>query len=194
MKSLRFLGTEIVLGTLIALLSVFTALASWQGSVADGQQNEFEILGMANLNDGNAEFLHTNSYIELDYNYFDNWYLNVDENPELAQYYYDNFSDSLLAAIDRDNGIWDDEYYDAMYAEANTLFDASDSSFATAGAWNARGDALQVVLMIMALGLAFAAWASLLKDESRMRLVFALLATVAFIWGLVQYIFVPTVA
>ena len=43
MKFLRILGNEIVLGTLIAVLSVFTAVASWQGSVADGKQNEFEI-------------------------------------------------------------------------------------------------------------------------------------------------------
>ena len=40
MKSLRFLGNEIILGTLIALLSVFTAVASLQGSVADGKQND----------------------------------------------------------------------------------------------------------------------------------------------------------
>ena len=59
--------------------------------------------------------------------------------------------------------------------------------------WNERGDALQVVLMFMALGLAFAAWASLLKDESNMRVVFALFAAVTFIWGLLQYFAVPGV-
>ena len=43
MKFLRFLGNEIVLGTLIALLSVFTAVASYQGSIADSKQNESEV-------------------------------------------------------------------------------------------------------------------------------------------------------
>lgn len=194
MKFLRFLGNEILLGTMIALLSVFTAVASWQGSVADGQQNEFEIQGMANLNDGNAEYLRANSDIAQDYNYFDNWYLNVDERPDVADYYQESFSQPLLDAIDRDNGVWDDQYYEDVYADANGYFDESDASFAKAGEWNERGDALQLVLMIMALGLAFAAWASLLKEESNMRVVFALFAVITFIWGLIQYLGVPVVA
>jgi hypothetical protein len=194
MKFLRFLGNEILLGTMIALLSVFTALASWQGSVADGQQNEFEISGMASLNDGNAEYLRANSDIAQDYNYFDNWYLNVDERPDIADYYQESFSETLVAAMDRDQGVWDEQYYEEAYAEANAYFDDSDTAFEKAGEWNERGDALQLVLMIMALGLAFAAWASLLKEESNMRVVFALFAVITFIWGLIQYLAVPVVA
>ena len=57
MKFLRVLGKELVLGTLIAILGVFTALASFQGSMADSELNKYEILGMQQLNDGNAEYL-----------------------------------------------------------------------------------------------------------------------------------------
>jgi hypothetical protein len=188
------LASEIVLGTLIALLSVFTAFAGWQGSVADGQQNEFEILGMARLNDGNAEYLRSNQDITQDYNYFDNWYLNVDERPDVADYYKESFSQPLLDAIDRDNGVWDEQYYDDVYADANAYFDESDANFAKAGEWNERGDAFQLLLMVMALGLAFAAWASLLKDESNMRVVFALFAAIMFVWGLIQYLAIPVVS
>ena len=59
-KTLGFLGNEIFLGTMIALLSVFTAVASYQGAMADSEQNKFEILGMQYLNDGNAEYLSKN--------------------------------------------------------------------------------------------------------------------------------------
>jgi hypothetical protein len=194
MKFLRILGNEIILGTLIAVLSVFTAVASFQGSVADGQQNEFEILGMASLNDGNAEYLRANQDITQDYNYFDNWYLNVDERPDVAEYYQESFSQALLDAVDRDNGVWDEQYYDDVYADANAYFDDSDANFEKAGEWNERGDGLQLVLMIAALGLAFAAWASLLKEESNMRIVFAVFAVITLIWGIVQYLGVPVVA
>ena len=68
MKFLSFLGKEVILGTLIALLSIFTTLASLQGSMADGKQNEYEILGMKSLNDGNAEYLRSNQDITQDYN------------------------------------------------------------------------------------------------------------------------------
>ena len=39
---LRFLGSEIILGTLIALLSVGVAYASYQGSMADSDQNKMK--------------------------------------------------------------------------------------------------------------------------------------------------------
>jgi hypothetical protein len=194
MKSLRFLGNEIVLGTLIAVLSIFTAVASYQGSVADGNQNQHEILGMANLNDGNAEYLRANQDITQDYNYFDNWYLNVDERPDVAEYYEASFSQALLDAMERDpETVWDDQYYADIYAEADAYFEESDAAFEKAGEWNERGDKLQLVLMIVALGLAFAAWASLLKEESNMRLLFAVLATVTLMIGAIAYMGVPAV-
>jgi hypothetical protein len=194
MKFLSFLGKEIILGTLIALLSIFTTYASLQGSVADGKQNEYEILGMKSLNDGNAEYLRSNQDITQDYNYFDNWYLNQDERPDVAEYYQGSFSQTLLDAMDRDpDTVWDDQYYDDAYAEANAYFDKSDTNFETAGQWNNRGDGLQVMLAIMALGLAFAAWASLLKEESNMRVLFAFFAVLAMIMGVITYLGLPTV-
>jgi hypothetical protein len=49
-------------------------------------------------------------------------------------------------------------------------------------------------MLIMALGLAFVAWASLLGAESNMRILFAIFATLSLIAGLVVYIvLVPTV-
>ena len=194
MKFLRVLGNEIILGTLIAVLSVFTAVASWQGSVADGKQNEFELLGVTSLNDGNAEYLRANQDLTQDYNYFDNWYLNVDEKPDAAEYYQFNFSQALQDAVERNpDAVWDDQYYAEMYTDANAYFDESDANFAKAGEWNDRGDGLQLVLMIMALGLAFAAWASLLKEESNMRVLFALFAVTTLVWGILQYLSVPVV-
>lgn len=194
MKSFRLLGHEIVLGTLIAVLSIFTALASYQGSVADGNQNEFEILGMANLSDGNAEYLRANQDITQDYNYFDNWYLNVDERPEIAEYYQGSFSQALLDALERDpDTVWDEQYYTDIYADADAYFADSEAAFEKAGEWNERGDKLQLVLMIMALGLAFAAWASLLKEASNMRLLFSGLAIIMLVFGVIRYLGVPTV-
>src|SRR5689334_12227740 len=187
-KLFGWLGNEIFLGTLIAILSVFTALASYQGAMADSEQNKFEILGMQGLNDGNAEYLRANQDITQDYNYFDNWYINVDERPDIADYYQSNFSDNLQAAVDRDpDGVWDDQYYDNMYSDAISLWDESDANFELGAAWDERGDQLQLVVLIMALAIAFAAWAALLGSESRMRLFFAFFGLVMFVIGLYTY-------
>lgn len=188
-KFLGFLGHEVFLGTLIALLSVFTALASYQGSMSDSDQNKYEILAMKNLNDGNAEYLRANQDITQDYNYFDNWYLNVDERPDIGEYYQTSFSEALQAAVDRNpDTVWDDQYYDEMYTDATNLWDDSDTNFTLASEADAKGDKLALVMMVMALGLAFAAWASLLHAESNLRLAFALFGLIMFVGGLITYI------
>ncbi|MBI3164188.1 MAG: hypothetical protein IT309_03400 [Anaerolineales bacterium] len=191
----KFFANEIFLGTMIAILSVFTAYSSYLGAMSDSEQNKYEILGMQQLNDGNAEYLRANQDITQDYNYFDNWYLNVDERPEIAEYYQFNFSEALTAAFESEpDVVWTDEYYDEMYADATALWDESDINFDTASQWDERGDQLQLVMLIMALGLAFVAWASLLGAENNMRVLFSVFGTLSLIAGITIFlVLVPTV-
>lgn len=191
----KIFSSEIFLGTMIAILSVFTAYSSYLGAMSDSEQNKFEILGMQQLNDGNAEYLRANQDITQDYNYFDNWYLNVDERPDIAEYYQFNFSEALTSAFESEpDVVWTDEYYDSMYADATALWDESDINFDTASQWDERGDQLQLVMLIMALGLAFVAWASLLGAESNMRVLFAIFGSLSLIAGIIIFIvLVPVV-
>lgn len=192
MSLFRKLGNEIVLGALIAILSVFTAFSSYQGAMSDSKQNEFEIAGMKNLNDGNASYLEANQFIVYDYSMYDGWYTTDDE--EKAAYYEENYSEQLIAELQANpDNPFSEAYYDAMYAEAYAYWDESDIQFETAGQWDERGDQLQLVMLLMALGLTFAAWASLLKDESNLRPMFGLFAIIMFVVGLLTYLAVPAV-
>lgn len=192
MKSLRILGNEIVLGTLIALLSVFTAVASYQGSIADSKQNESEVAAMQQLNDGNAEYLSANQFIVYDYSMYDGWY--TTDSEDKAAYYESSYSEELQTSIATNpDDPFSTEYYDAMYASAYGYWDESDANFELAGQWDNRGDGLQLVMLIMALGLAFAAWASLIREESNMRIVFALFAVITLVMGIITYLGVPAV-
>jgi len=192
MKSLQVFGKEMVLGALIAILSVFTAFASWQGSIADSKQNENEILGMQSLNDGNAEYLSANQFIVYDYTMFDGWYTTDDDAK--AEYYESSYSEELTAAIEvNPEDPFSEDYYNAMYASATELWDESDAAFEEAGVWDNRGDGLQLVILFTALGLAFSAWASLLKEESSLRPLFGAAATVMLVLGVVFYLAAPAV-
>lgn len=198
MKKLGFLANEVFLGTLIALLSVSTAIASYQGAMADSEQNKYEILGMQALNDGNAEYLSANqTWIQDDGNY-DNWYINLETNPDIAAYYEGNFTEELAAAIERngpDEYPMDEEYADLLYADAIAYWDDSDTNFELGSQYDEKGDQLQLVMLIMALGLALAAWGSLLGAESNMRILFSLFGLITFIAGLIVYFFmVPVIA
>ena len=186
-KFFGFLGNEILLGTMIALLSVFTAVASYQGSMADSKQNEFEINGMKSLNDGNAEYLSANQFVVYDFTMYDGWY--TADTEDKAAYYEASYSEELQNSIAANpDDPFSEAYYDAMYGTANALFDEADVNFETASQWDERGDQLQLVMLVMALGLAFAAWASLLGAESNIRLVFSLLALIMLVAGVLTYI------
>ncbi len=193
MKFLHFLGKEFVLGTLITLLSIFTAVASYQGSMADSKQNEFEISGMKNLNDGNAEYLRANQFIVYDYSMYDGWY--TADTTDKEEYYQASYSQELQDSIAADpENPFSDAYYDSMYADSAAYWDESDSAFETAGAWDNRGDSLQSVMLTLALGLAFAAWGSLAKEESNMRTAFAVFSVAMLFLGIILYLTVPAVA
>ncbi|MCS6993590.1 MAG: hypothetical protein N2117_11060 [Anaerolineales bacterium] len=193
LQKLRFIASEITLGSLIAILSVFTAVASYQGSMADSEQSTHNVMGQQRLTNANAEYLTANQLIVYDYQLYDSWYTN--ENEQKAAYYLENFSQELRNRIDANaTDIFDDTYYEAMYANANALFADAQTLFEKAQEWNRRGDALQLVMLITAVGLAFAAWASLLKEESKMRLLFAALSIGMFVYGLVAYLSVPAVS
>jgi len=193
-KVVSFLGNEILLGLLITVLSIFTAISSYWGALADGNQNDAEIQGMQALNDGNTEYLTENQNISQDYNYYDNWYINQDTNPEVADYYLFDFSQELQDAIARDpNTVWDEQYYTEMAATSTELFDSSEAGFILASRWNERGDWLQLVLTIMAIGLAFAGWASINKEESNLRAFFSLLSVIMFVIGMIYFFSTPVV-
>jgi hypothetical protein len=193
MKALRFLGNEIFLGSLIAILSILTGIASFQGSIADSKQNENEVKGMQNLNDGNAEYLSANQFIVYDYSMYDGWY--TTDSEDKAAYYEASYSPQLQESIAANlEDPFSEAYYDAMYASANELWAESDANFEAAGQWDNRGDGLQLVVLVMALGLAFAAWASLAREESNMRLLFSALGFVMLVMGIIYYLRVPVVA
>jgi len=199
-EKLRFLGSEIILGTLIAVLSVGTAYASFQGAMADSEQNKYELEGMKALNDGNTEYLRINQDVSQDFTYFDNWYANLGTNDEMAEYYFDSMSEELGELVQKmvdGQEVTDEEwqaYDDAKFADAYAYFEDSDVAFEKAGAYDEKGDQLQLVVLYMALGLAFVAWSSLLKEESKLRIVFAVFGIIMLVVGVVTYVSIPPIA
>ncbi len=192
---LRFLGSEIVLGTLIAILSIGTAYFSYTAAMADSEQNKYEIQGMKALNDGNTAYLEANQTLSQDFAYYDNWYTNEGVDQEKADYYFEMMSDELaaLAAADSvDEAAWQ-KYEEDLFSDSGTLFERSEASFKLASAYDEKGDQLQLVMLFMALGLAFAAWASLLKEESNMRPLFAIFAIITLVAALIVFAGIPPV-
>jgi hypothetical protein len=185
----RFLTSEVALGTLIAILSILTAVASYQSGLAGAAEGDANIEGQRLLADSNAEYVLVNQEVVYDYNMFDGYYINDGEDQFRADYYRDEFSEALNAGMERDEeDPFDDAYYDEVFADADDLYDEATAKFEDAQVASEKANKLQLVMLIMAVGLSFAAWASLLDGASKMRLFFAIAALAALILGLLNYI------
>ena len=179
------LGSDLVLGFLVAFLSVLTALAAYQGSIADSQESDLNVEGQKQLTEANSFYLEANQFVLYDYTMYDGWY--VADDPEIADYFFGNFSTELTDSMDRKEGPFDDQYYDEMYADADGLYEEAVNYFDQAQAAGERAIQMQLIVLVFAVGLALAAYASLIQTEKFIRVVFATASILALFMGLVSY-------
>lgn len=186
-KLFSILGSEILLGSLVAILSLLTAVASFQGGLADSAEADANVEGQKILSDSNTEFLRANQDIIQDYTMYDGWYINDGVNDENAEYYKLNFSDALVASSERTDGPFDDAYYEEVYADADSSYNEAMTKFDDAQKAGDKADKYQMDVMIFGVGLALAAWASLGKEESILRPVFGALSIGLGVYGLILF-------
>ena len=181
------LGSELFLGFLVTALSVFTAYTNFATYKVSGDAGGLETEGNRMLADANTEYLLATQYIIVDYDMYDGFIINDGVDDFNSQYYQDNFSDTLQASIERKSE-FDDQYYNEMYADANTMF---DEAFAKIDEANALGEVVsnyQITMLTAAVGLAFAAYASLLQETNRLRRVFGLMSLAMLLLSIFQFI------
>ncbi len=191
------LSSDLILGILISILAIGTAAASYFSSMSDSDQTKYNVMGTAKLTNANADYLTVNQEIGQDYSYFDSYYLNQDK-PDTAEYYLYNFSEELLAGIDRagadtneDADPFDEQYYTDKYASAAQEFDLAEKSLKLAEEFNTRGDAFQLVVLIGSIGLAFGAFAAILPDGRKLRLVFTILSCAILVYAAITWLQIP---
>jgi tetratricopeptide (TPR) repeat protein len=188
-KFLMKISSELVLGTLVALLSVLVALGAYQGSLADAKETDANVGGQKQITEANGLYLEANQFIIYDYSMYDGWYLNTGKNEELAQYYYDSFSESLQTSMEvNKDDPFTDQYYAEMYTEADNTYDAALTFFDQAEAASNRAIRMQLVVLIFAVGLALAAYGSLLPPDKAIRIIFTIGSLGTLVAGLISYV------
>jgi hypothetical protein len=168
-------GSNLFLGFLVTALSVFTAATNYATYQVSGTASGYDTEGTRLLAYSNTEYVRATQFIIQDYTMFDGYYIQQSVDDFAAEYYQSNFSPELQASYDRD-AAFDNQYYDEMYAYSDDLFDQAFKQFDLANAASAREAGFQLSMLVAAVGLAFAAYASLLDDENRMRPMFALMS------------------
>jgi len=181
------LGSNLVLGLLVTLLSVFTAVANYSAFKAGNEASDLSALGDRSLANSNTEYISTSQFIIVDYSMYDNYYVNIGMDDFKAEYYQSQFSPELQASVDRGDP-FDDQYYTEMDKEADDMFNEAFAYFDQASALGEQEAGYQFSMLVSAVGLSFAAYASLLEDTNRLRKLFVILAMLALAWSAVQFI------
>jgi hypothetical protein len=192
------LSSDMVLGILISVLAIGTATAGYLSSMSDSDQTKYNVLGMTKLTTANSDSVKANQEIGQDYGYYDSYYLNKTEKPDVADYYTYNFSEELAAGITRsgadtndDADPFDEQYYTAKYGASDKEFELADKSLKVAEEFNTRGDAFQLVVLIGSIGLAFGAFAAILPDGRKLRLAFTILSIIILAYAAYNWLQIP---
>lgn len=188
---MKWLGSNLMLGFLVTILSVFTAVANYSMYVVGGNASSHEAEGDRLLADANTAYISASQFIIVDYSMYDSYYTNQGVDDFTADYYQSQFSDALQASVDRGNP-FDDQYYEEMDADANTAFDEAFANFDLANAEGEREAGYQLAMLITAVGLAFAAYASLLDEANRLRRIFALMSLIMLVLSIGQFLLTST--
>ena len=169
------LGSNLFLGFLVTALSVFTAATNYATYQVGSTSSDIETEGMRLLAESNTEYVRSTQFVILDYTMYDGYYVTLDVDDFAADYYQSNFSQELQDSYDR-NAVFDDQYYDEMYVYSDELFEQAFDEFDKANAASEREAVFQLSMLIASVGLAFAAYASLLDEQNKMRPLFALMS------------------
>ena len=180
--------TEGFLGTMVAVLSILTALVAYHSSIIGAAASGHELEGVRALTESNTEYISANQAVWFDYRQFDSWVLATDD--DAADYLQSGFSESLMAGMDRAEGPFDEVYYDEQFAVSEDLYGQALNLFEQGGAEGKQSDQLQLVMLVFAVGLSFAAWASLSAVGARTRQSFSLLSIGTLALGLLTYLIV----
>jgi len=186
-ERMKWIGSSLTLGLLVTVMSVFTAVANYATYVVSGTASSYETEGNRLLADSNTSYISASQFIIVDYTMYDTYYTNLDTNEDISNYYKDLFSDALKASVDR-NAPFDDPYYDQMYKSSKDQFDEAFAKFDLANAASEREAGYQLAMLVAAVGLAFAAYASLLDEANRLRKVFALMSVMMMVLSIGQFV------
>lgn len=184
------LSSDGVLGALVALLSILTAFVGFEAYLADDNSNDMQIEAIKALTESNTMYLEANQDIIVDYSQFDNYYVNLGEDDDLADYFYGNFSMALTNSMEREDGPFDEPYYEEMFSDAEVTYEQALDTFDEAENLGDAAEEFQFIMLISAVGLALSAWSSLVKPGTTIRMTFMIIGIVAFVFSVGAYVIV----
>jgi hypothetical protein len=163
---------------MVAIYGILTALTIFAGSRAEGLYYDNVFIAQAQLNDASELAIEAHIGVSHDLDVLEQMQIQelAGAGPEMAEFLYGHLSADAQASLERSGDI-DEVYIDGMYLAHNVERERAMRSFDLAVAWSERSSTYETLATILAVGLAFAAWASLIENAGAIRWVFTVIAT-----------------
>lgn len=167
-----------LLASMVAVYGILTALTIFASSRAEGLYYDNVFIAQAQLNDASELAIEAHIEVSRDLNVLEQMQIQelAGAGLEMTEFLYGHLSADAQASLERSGGI-DETYIEGMYLSHNVERERSMRSFDLAVAWSERSSTHETLATMLAVGLAFAAWASLIENAGVIRWVFTAIAT-----------------
>ena len=188
-----WITSQIVLSSLIVVLSLFTAYISYERSLASSAQLRQNTAALRELMLSTSSETMANANYQFDLSNYSDAELATDDIQKTK--YEVRYSEELQNAIAKNiDEPFSDEYFQKIFAESEQHRNEAEILFAAADGYSKRGNALQQIILITTLGLGLVAWTSVIKNERNMiRIVFIAFACMTLVYGVYLLTQVPIV-
>lgn len=174
---------ELILPVLISILSILTGFAAYKSAAIGSDSTDNYFIAQTHLTDANLLYIEQGQEILFDRLLYEKMGKNIVSSEEVSK--------EALESLKREEGPFDKAYYESMYKAPKALIVEQDKAFEIAKYDSDRSVSWQLVVLIMAIGTAFAAWGSIAENESMSKMLFTIFSTLALIAGLIQIIMIP---
>jgi hypothetical protein len=172
----EWLTSDLVLGTLVVVFTVTTALAAYLGSITDIKGDDLDLKSQNTLILGTTTFLQTSFELSEDLLSYQSYQLLIDRDPAAAALIFDSASSDLQDKMATKINPFDEAYREQIYKEAFGIFEEVAELQKQADAADEQSERYESAAFILAIGLAITAWASLYDARPKLRLTFTLIA------------------
>lgn len=180
---------NVFLGILVTIYGIVATLVSYQSSQLNDDASNMTFVGIMELTKGNDAYAAADNFVTSDYDAITQIYLLWERggSDTEVQIWQDTLTQDAQDAMDR-SGDLDDLYYEDAYAYANDLYDNAELAYETAQDYLEVANDYDLVTLLLALGLAFTAWASLLDNLKLLRFTFAGMSVLLLAVSLLVYL------
>lgn len=186
---------SILLAALLTVYGIIAAVAAYQSAQAGGKEAEMNAVGLLDIARSIDAYSLADQTVNQDSTAITQLLLAdvSGATDEVYDIWFNTLSEDAITAFERSEDL-DDAYFDSLYADADALNNNAFAAYDAAGEWGNVGDAYDLVLLVVAFGLALAGWGAV-SEHDIIAPAFAAISTLVLvfvIYLLVTALLIPT--